>query len=107
MQHFLAATGACAIMDVAYILRKKRIEFRDLRVTCEGERPDEGHPKPFTAMRLRFHVEGDVPAKAFDDAVRLAMERYCNVGATLRSAPLIGYDATVGDSRRSAAIPPA
>lgn len=85
MQHLLAALGACTLMDVALILRKKRIPFSNLRVEAVGLRPDEGHPKPFTGVRLLFDVEGDVPAKAFDDAVRLSFEKYCNVGATLRA----------------------
>ncbi len=95
MQHLLAAAGACALMDVAAILSKKRIAFRDLRVECAGERPDEGHPKPFRSMRLDFRVGGEVPVKAFEDAVRLAMEKYCNVGATLRASPTIAYGAAV------------
>lgn len=85
MQHLLAALGACTLMDIAIILRKKRIAFADLWVEAIGTRPDEGHPKPFTGIRLAFHVSGDVPAKAFEDAVRLSFEKYCNVGATLRA----------------------
>lgn len=85
MQHLLAAAGACALMDVAHILRKKRIPFTDLRVECVGERPDGGHPNPFLGIHLVFSASGEVPAKALEDAARLAMERYCNVAATLRA----------------------
>lgn len=85
MQHLLAALGACTLMDVAIILRKKRVAFSNLRVEAVGARPDEGHPKPFTSIQLEFQVDGDVSEKAFDDAVRLSFEKYCNVGATLRA----------------------
>lgn len=96
MQHLLAATGACALMDVAHILRKKRLTFHDLRVECVGDRPAEGHPRPFTAIRLVFSIEGDVPVKVFEDAARLAMDKYCNVSATLRAGVAPSFEVRVG-----------
>lgn len=96
MQALLASVGACALMDVAIILRKKRLAFSDLRVECVGHRPDAGHPRPFLGLRLVFRVGGDVPAKAFDDAVRLSVEKYCSVGATLERGAPIAFEARVG-----------
>lgn len=95
MQHLLAAVGACSVMDVAHILDKKRIAYSDLRVECIGERPDAGHPRPFESVKLVFHVRGDVPQKALDEAARLSVEKYCNVGATLGKALRVGFDAIV------------
>lgn len=95
MQHLLAAIGACAIIDVEGILKKKRLAFSNLRVDCVGERPDEGYPKPFTSLKLKFLVDGDVPAKAFDDAVRLAVEKYCSVAETLKTNPPVSFEAIV------------
>lgn len=96
MQHLLASFGACAIMDVEIILRKKRLDFRNLRVDCIGDRPDEGTPKPFLGMRLVFRVEGEVPEKAFEDAVRLSVEKYCSVGDTLKKGIPLKWEAKVG-----------
>jgi putative redox protein len=96
MQHLLAAAGACALMDVEVILRKKRLAFRDLRVECVGQREKRGEVNPFTSMRLVFRVEGDVPAKAFEDAVRLSVEKYCSVGATIEKGVPIAHEAHVG-----------
>lgn len=96
MQHLLASVGACALMDVDVILRKKRLEYRNLRVECVGQRPDEGTPKPFLGVNLVFRLEGDVPQKAFDDAVRLSVDKYCSVGETLRKGIPLTYEARVG-----------
>lgn len=95
MEHLLASVGACALMDVDLILRKKRLAFSDLRCECVGARPDSGDVKPFLGMRLVFRVSGDVPKKAFDDAVRLSVEKYCSVRETLRGDPSVAFDAVV------------
>ena len=96
MQHLLAAAGACALMDVFHILRKKRLTFSNLRVECVGARPDAGDVKPFTEVKLLFRVDGDVPTKAFDDAVRLSVEKYCSVAETLKRSPPIRWEAKIG-----------
>ena len=95
MQHLLAAVGACALMDVNVILRKKRLSFSNLRVECVGTRRDEPYPRLFTGLTLVFHVDGDVPAKAFEDAVRLSVETYCSVGGTIQEGAPIAYEARI------------
>jgi putative redox protein len=95
VQHLLASIGACALIDVNSILLKKRLEFSDLRVECVAKRPDEGTPKPLTDVMLVFHVTGDVPQKAMDDAVRLAVEKYCSVGATIRHGAPVHFESRV------------
>lgn len=95
VQHLLASIGACALMDVEIILRKKRLEFSNLRVECVAQRPDEGTPRPLRSAKLVFRVDGDVPPKAFDDAVRLSVERYCSVGETVRKGAPIAYEAVI------------
>lgn len=96
VQHLLASLGACALYDVDVILRKKRLTFTHLRVECVAQRPDEGTPRPLLDVKLVFRVEGDVPAKAFDDAVRLSVDKYCSVGETLRKGAPLAYEARVG-----------
>jgi putative redox protein len=96
MQHLLASIGACALMDVDVILKKKRLEYTNLRVECVGKRPDEGTPKPFQGVTLVFRLDGDVPQKAFDDAVRLSVEKYCSVGATVTAGAPVAFEAKVG-----------
>lgn len=96
MEHLLGAFAACALMDVDLILRKKRLAFSNLRCEAVGARPDAGDVKPFTGIRLVFRVDGDVPKKAFDDAVRLSVDKYCSVGATLKTPPSVAYEAEVG-----------
>jgi putative redox protein len=95
MQHLLAAVGACSLMDVDIILKKKRLTYANLRCECVGQRVDQGEPKPFTGVKLLFRVDGDVPAKAFEDAVRLSVEKYCSVGATIQAKAPVTWEAKV------------
>lgn len=96
MEHLLGGLAACALMDVDIILRKKRLTFSNLRADCVGRREEEGEATPFVDIRLVFRVDGDVPQKAFEDAVRLSVEKYCSVGATLKRDPPVAWEARVG-----------
>jgi len=96
MQHLLAAVAACSLMDVDIILKKKRLEYANLRAECVGARPDTGTPKPFKSITLVFRVDGNVPQKAFEDAVKLSVEKYCSVGDTVKHGAPIAWEARVG-----------
>lgn len=95
MQHLLAAIGACSLMDVDIILKKKRLAYANLRCECVGDRPDKGTPTPFTGVQLVFRVDGDVTPKAFEDAVKLSVEKYCSVGDTVKHGAPIRWEAKV------------
>ncbi|HVL88549.1 MAG TPA: OsmC family protein [Candidatus Thermoplasmatota archaeon] len=95
LEHLLASLGACALVDVGIVLRKKRLSFRNLRVTCTGERREKPYPRSFTSLKLRFEVEGDVPSAAFEEAVRLSVDKYCSVAGTIREAAPVAWEAAV------------
>lgn len=78
----LAALVACAAMDVAAILRKKRQVLDDYRITAEGERSDED-PQVFTRIVVEHQVAGDVTPEALRRSVELSATRYCPVSAML------------------------
>lgn len=95
MQHVLSALAACALMDVHIILAKKRLAFSNLRAECVASRQKEDQVNPFTGVKLVFRVDGDVPTKAFEDAVKLSVEKYCSVGATLARPTPVAHEAHV------------
>lgn len=96
MDHLLGAIAACSLMDIDIILKKKRLTYANLRAECHGVREERGEATPFVSLKLVFLVDGDVPAKAFDSAVKLSVEKYCSVGETLKDAPPIAWEARVG-----------
>lgn len=82
----LIALGACPSVDVVEILRKKKIELSFMDVEVSGEQlPDP--PWTFTHFRLHFRLRGKgLTAKAAEQAIHLAEEKYCSVSATLKPA---------------------
>jgi len=82
----LAALGGCTAMDVVSILKKMRVEFRNLNVIVEGELTEE-HPRHFTKMHVIYEVEGDnIPMDKVQKAVSLSEEKYCGVSVVYRKA---------------------
>lgn len=80
----LAALGGCTAMDVVSILKKMRVELKDLNVIVEGELSEE-HPKRFTKMHVIYEVEGaNLPMEKIEKAVSLSEEKYCGVSAVYR-----------------------
>lgn len=79
MQLLLSAVGACTSIDVILILKKKRQDLRDIKVTVSGEREAGAIPEVFTKINVHFDLYGPIdPAKA-ERAIQLSNEKYCSV----------------------------
>lgn len=87
----LSGLAGCSGIDVVEILKKMRVEFSDLAITCEAEQTEES-PKVFKEIQLIFSVKVD-PADTdkVKKAIDLSMEKYCGVAAMLRKNSAINY----------------
>jgi putative redox protein len=73
-------------MDVVSILKKMRVELKDLNVIVEGELTEE-HPRYFHKMHVIYEVEGDnISLDKVKKAVSLSEEKYCGVSVVYRQA---------------------
>ena len=82
----LAALGGCTAMDVISILKKMRVEVKNLNVKVEGELSEE-HPRRFNKMHVIYEIEGDdLPMDKVKKAVTLSEDRYCGVSAVYKDA---------------------
>lgn len=80
----LAAIGSCSAWDVVEILRKGRQEATAIEVRVTGQQSAEP-PWPYQRIEVHFLVRGRGIRHAFvERAVRLSVERYCSVIATVR-----------------------
>lgn len=92
MELLLSALASCSAMDVVSILRQQREPLESLRIEIEGDRKD-ATPAPFTAVRLVFVANAQVDAHKLERAVKLAVEKYCSVGATLDPSVAVTWEA--------------
>jgi putative redox protein len=68
-----------------------RIPLRGLEVTAEAERAEK-HPRVFTGIRLKYRVQGEVPARKLERAIALSSRTYCSVGAMLGTTAAIEHE---------------
>ena len=87
----LSGLAGCSGIDVVEILKKMRVEFSDLEITCEAEQTEES-PKVFKEIQLIFSLKvNPADADKVKKAIDLSMEKYCGVAAMLRKNSAINY----------------
>ncbi len=83
MELLLTSVASCSVFDVVSILKKQRQPLEDIQVKATGDRAAEGDAKPFTALHFTFMLKGDIDRAKAERAVKLSVEKYCSVGASL------------------------
>ena len=79
----LIALAACSSVDVVEILKKKRKKLTSLEVSANGER-DPNPPWAYRKIHVIYRIGGKgMTAKAVEQAIRLSLEKYCSVAATV------------------------
>ncbi len=95
MELLLTAVASCSAFDVVSILKKQREPLENLTISAKADRAEEGDAKPFTSMHFIFKMKGAVNQAKADRAVKLSVEKYCSVGATLDPNIPITYEAVI------------
>lgn len=95
MLTLLLAAASCSGSDVVVILKKMRVQLRELRIEASGQRREQ-EPRRYSAIHLDYHLagEGIDQAKA-QRAVSLSIEKYCSVIHTLAPDVAVTYAVTV------------
>jgi putative redox protein len=91
MELLLVGFGGCTGMDIISILRKKQQQVSSLEINVKGEKSDTA-PKIYKTVHIEYMVKGRVVEKAaVERAIKLSLEKYCSVGATLAKAGTITH----------------
>jgi len=92
MDMLLIAMAGCTGSDVVSVMRKKRLDLRDLRVDVTGRRREE-HPRRYIAIDLRYtvHAPGATEA-AVRQAIDLSLQKYCSVTHSLAPDIPVRYE---------------
>jgi putative redox protein len=82
MQIVLQAHGACSLIDIIDGLKHRMENVRGMWIELESDRSLE-RPKVFTAIRMKYVVEGDVPEVLVRRLITQSHEKYCSVGVMI------------------------
>jgi putative redox protein len=91
MEVLLVSLAGCTGMDVASILKKKRVDLDSMAVKVKGERAGE-HPKYFTNIDIELNLKGNgIKEEDVRRAVELSKDKYCSVSVMLKEKAEISY----------------
>jgi putative redox protein len=80
----LLSLGGCMAIDIVSILKKMRMEIRQLRIDLAGERNPEP-PQYFKTVEMVLHLAGrNLDPRRIDRAIALSRQTYCSVYNSLR-----------------------
>jgi putative redox protein len=93
----LASLGSCSAWDVVQILNKQRQKLQGVVATVTGEQ-DAEPPWAYRRIEIRYEITGSgLRPRLVDRAVRLSVERYCSVIATVRGVAEVTWSVDVRD----------
>jgi putative redox protein len=80
----LGALGACTGINAVLLLKKFKQPYKTLEVHVEGDQMD-AWPHAFTEIRIQFVIgwEGKHDKELVENALDMAVNKYCPVDATL------------------------
>ena len=85
----LASLSGCSGMDVAYILKQKKVVYSILEIEAEAEQTEE-HPKVFKFVNMVYRVDAKPEdMEKVKRAVDQSHEKFCGISAMLsRHCPI-------------------
>ena len=87
----LSGVIACAAVDIAAMIRKKRKTLNDLKGRAVGQRRDE-HPRKFTDIHIHYDIYSpDLSDEEATKIIDLAVEKYCSVAATVNESTTLTH----------------
>ena len=82
-QMVLHGLAGCTGMDVAAILKKKKVDYEDFTIDIEAEQT-QYHPRVFKTIKISYRFVADPAARPdIERAVALSRENFCGVSAML------------------------
>jgi putative redox protein len=87
----LVGLAGCTGMDVALILKKKRVQLDEFVVNVSAEEAEE-HPRIFTKIHIEYVFRGNnIKPADVEQAIELSQTKYCSVSAMLRKSAEITH----------------
>ena len=95
MELVLQAAGGCSLMDVAVILRKRKVSLEQLTAEITGVKRDK-QPKIYEKIEIIYRVKGEgATVEELERAVKLSLSTYCSVFGMLQKSAEITWHCEV------------
>lgn len=91
MESILMAMAGCSAVDVEIILEKTRQKLEKLEIIVEGKRDKTAVPAVFTEVHLHYKLKGNIKDKKAEQAVSMAIDKYCSVIRMLEKSVKVSY----------------
>ena len=91
MELLAGALSACISIDVLMILQKQHIEPKRYAVSVNAFKKNSV-PSPFEKIHLVIEIDAGVETDKVDRAIKLSIEKYCSVKASLSPNIQISYE---------------
>lgn len=91
MELLAGALSACISIDILMILNKQKIEVKKYSVYLDAIKKNS-IPSPFEKIHLIIEIDAEVESDKVDRAIKLSIEKYCSVKASLNPNIQISYD---------------
>jgi putative redox protein len=87
----LSGVIACAAVDIASMIRKRRKVLDDMKGKIVGKRRAD-HPRKFTEIHVHYDLYShDLTEEEAGRIIDLAVEKYCSVAATINESTNITH----------------
>ena len=85
MQLVLMGVAGCTAIDIAVILKKKRIPLSRFEIMIKGEQAED-HPRCYTKIAIEYILYGKtIKPKAVEQAIKLSETKYCSAMASVNA----------------------
>lgn len=85
MQLVLMGVAGCTAIDIAVILKKKRVRLTRFEIVITGEQAED-HPRRYTKISIVYMLYGkNIQPKAVEQAIALSEKKYCSAMASLNA----------------------
>lgn len=90
----VSSLAACGAVDIVMMLKKRRKSIQAFTIETEAKRAN-GTPRLLTHIHCKYCITStDVTAEELHKIAKLSLEKYCSVGATLKSEITFSVDIT-------------
>lgn len=91
MELLLSAVTSCAAVEIVSMIKKRRRDFKDIKALTSGQRA-ENAPRYFKIIDIKYLIySSDLTNDEANRFITLSIEKYCSVGATIRTDTIVNH----------------